>query len=76
MPESARKKLVSAFRGLKDRNIKVLWKWETDQMIGEDGKEEELENIMLKKWLPQQDVLGKRSNTYFITNKDWGTLQE
>ncbi len=64
MPESARKKLVAAFKDLKNRNMKVLWKWETDYMIGEDGREEELENIMLKKWLPQQDVWVNRSITY------------
>ncbi len=53
MPEPKRQELVKAFQALKERGIKVLWKWETEEMEGRP------DNILLKKWLPQQDVLGK-----------------
>lgn len=31
----------------------VLWKWETDHLPGQP------KNVMTKKWLPQQDILGR-----------------
>jgi glucuronosyltransferase len=51
MPNSTRKKFVNVFSQLKQ---KVVWKWESESME-EDAVPE---NIILKKWLPQQDILG------------------
>ncbi|XP_023014643.2 UDP-glycosyltransferase UGT5 [Leptinotarsa decemlineata] len=40
---------------------KVIWKFESDL-------EEKPENVMLLKWLPQQDVLGHQNTVAFITH--------
>lgn len=38
---------------LSELPYKVLWKWETDHLPGQPP------NVIIRKWLPQQDVLGK-----------------
>lgn len=38
---------------------RVLWKWESDSMPGKP------DNVMLRRWLPQQDVLG-HNNTRWV----------
>ena len=53
--EKKRKTLLNVFGKLKQ---KVLWKWETESM------EDKPENVMLHKWLPQQDVLGHPNYRY------------
>ncbi len=50
MPDIVKEKLLKAFA---DVGMKILWKWETESMEGKP------DNILLRKWLPQQDVLGK-----------------
>lgn len=50
LPADKRAMLLGAFSRMKER---VLWKWEAEDMPGKP------ENVMLKKWIPQQDVLGK-----------------
>jgi hypothetical protein len=50
MPEAKRQAFLEAFSKLKQR---VLWKWETDSLPGQP------KNVMLGKWLPQSDILGK-----------------
>jgi glucuronosyltransferase len=57
MPAETKRVFTSVFSKLKQ---KVLWKWETEDMEGKPA------NVMLKKWLPQQDVLGERSNCSFL----------
>ena len=49
MSDQTRKTFFKVFGKLKQ---KVLWKWETGNV------EETPKNVMLHKWLPQQDVLG------------------
>jgi len=49
MQEEKRRTLLSVFASLKQ---KVLWKWETEEMLDLP------KNVKLSKWLPQQDVLG------------------
>ena len=49
MPEETRKIFVNVFSRLKQR---VLWKWPKEMP-------DRPPNVMLSKWIPQQDVLGK-----------------
>lgn len=51
MPVYLRKMLMTVFRNLPQR---VLWKYED-----EDDMLDLPSNVMLGKWLPQQDILGK-----------------
>lgn len=41
--------LINVFRKIK---LRVLWKWEDDHMTDKP------ENVMIGKWLPQNDILG------------------
>ncbi len=50
MPEEKKRIFLSVFSKLK---LKVLLKWETEEMEGKP------DNVMLRKWMPQQDVLGE-----------------
>lgn len=49
MPEDFRKVFVRVFSRL---NVRVIWKWETESMPDTPP------NVLLRKWLPQQDILG------------------
>ncbi len=59
MPDIVKDKLLKAFA---DVGKKILWKWETESMEGKP------DNVLLKKWLPQQDVLGKGFVKKFAPN--------
>lgn len=50
MPEEKRLAFVNTFRRLKQR---VIWKWESEVPMADKP-----DNVMLYKWIPQQDVLG------------------
>ena len=67
MSEENRLKLVTAFGKLKE---KVLWKWETETMPNLPS------NIMLSKWLPQQDVLAHPKVKLFVTHGGQSSFQE
>lgn len=43
------KAFLDAFSELQQR---VLWKWEADSLAGQPH------NVMLRKWMPQNDILG------------------
>lgn len=60
MPEKLRKMLVKAFARLP---YNVLWKWEDNQMNHDIPS-----NVMLSRWLPQQDILGHKKLRAFITH--------
>jgi glucuronosyltransferase len=49
MPSETVKAFLDAFAELSQR---VLWKWETDSVP------KKKKNVMLGKWLPQNDILG------------------
>lgn len=49
LPESMRNDILDVFAGLKQ---KVLWKFENDNIPSLP------KNVMVRKWLPQQDILG------------------
>ena len=67
MSDDKRKALLSVFGKLKQ---KVLWKWETDHM------EDQPSNVMLHKWLPQQDVLGHPNVKLFVSHGGQSSFQE
>ena len=67
MSEDKRKTLLNVFGKLKQ---KVLWKWETEHM------EDKPSNVMLHKWLPQQDVLGHPNVKLFISHAGQSSFQE
>lgn len=50
LPNQTKEAIISA---LAELPYNVLWKWETDHLPGQP------KNVMVKKWLPQQDILGK-----------------
>ena len=49
MPVHLRNAFLNAFRQLPQR---VLWKWENDTLPNKP------DNVMIKKWMPQRDILG------------------
>ena len=58
MPLHVRKMFLEAFRKLPQR---VLWKWEADELVDKP------DNVMIKKWIPQRDILGRfRFIIYYI----------
>lgn len=59
MPEILRQMLLRVFRQLPQR---VLWKWEGEEMSDLP------ENVMLGRWLPQQDLLGHPKIKAFVTH--------
>ena len=67
MSNQTRKTFFKAFEKLKQ---KVLWKWETGNV------EETPKNVMLHKWLPQQDVLGHPNVKLFVSHGGKGGFQE
>ncbi|XP_049792508.1 UDP-glycosyltransferase UGT5-like [Schistocerca nitens] len=67
MPEDKRRAFLSAFSQLPQR---VLWKWEMDNLP------EQPENVMIAKWLPQQDVLAHPNIRLFITQGGLQSMNE
>lgn len=47
-----------------------LWKWEQDEMEGKP------DNVMLSKWLPQQDILAHPKMKVFVTHAGQSSFQE
>ncbi|XP_049808857.1 UDP-glucosyltransferase 2-like [Schistocerca nitens] len=58
LPESIRQALMDAFSEIPQ---KVLWKFEDDSLPGKPS------NVMIAKWLPQEDVLSHPNIRLFIT---------
>lgn len=52
LPPEKRDAILKVLSKLKQ---KVLWKWETDVLPGQPP------NVKLSKWLPQNDIMGKKS---------------
>lgn len=59
MPEEKRAAFLAAFSKLKE---KVLWKWEDDNLPNKPP------NVMVRKWLPQTDILAHKNVKVFITH--------
>ncbi|XP_066987462.1 UDP-glycosyltransferase UGT5-like [Macrobrachium rosenbergii] len=66
MPSKYRDMLVEAFKRL---NHRILWKFERDLKGVSD-------NVMIKEWLPQQDILAHPNVKLFITHGGLLSLQE
>ena len=49
---------------------KVIWKFEADDLPGKP------DNLMLARWLPQQDILGHPNLKLFITHAGLNSMQE
>ena len=67
MSDSLRLMLMNVLGGLKQR---VLWKWESHEM------KDKPDNVMLSKWLPQQDILAHSKLRLFITHGGQSSAQE
>ena len=59
--------LLSALGQLKE---KVLMKWESDEMEGKP------DNMIVRKFLPQQDLLGHPNTKLFITHAGYLSFEE
>uniref|UniRef100_A0A8D8Q714 UDP-glucuronosyltransferase 2B11 n=1 Tax=Cacopsylla melanoneura TaxID=428564 RepID=A0A8D8Q714_9HEMI len=69
MGDFRRRAFLKAFARLPQ--YRVLWKWES-----EDVMEGQPENVLLKKWMPQQDVLAHPKVKLFIMQGGLQSLQE
>ncbi|XP_049856470.1 UDP-glucosyltransferase 2-like isoform X2 [Schistocerca gregaria] len=67
MPDWKRQAFIEAFRELPQ---KVLWKWENDSLPGQP------DNLMVSKWLPQQDILAHPNVRLFIMQGGLQSLNE
>ena len=67
MSDERRDMFLEVFQSLEQ---KVLWKWETESMPNLPA------NVMLKSWLPQQDVLGHPNVKMFISHGGQSSFQE
>lgn len=67
MSKEKREMFLNTFKGQKE---KILWKWETESM------EDQPDNVMLSKWLPQQEVLAHPNVKLFITHGGQSSFQE
>lgn len=68
MPEEYRQTFLRVFSKLKQR---VIWKWEEDKMEGLTGN-----NVLIRKWLPQQDILGHSKIKIFMSHGGLLSTQE
>lgn len=59
MPRDKLEAFVESFRGLKQ---KVIWKYENDSIVNLP------KNVMVRKWLPQSDILAHRNVVLFVTH--------
>lgn len=59
MPRDKLEAFVESFRGLKQ---KVLWKYENDSITNLPS------NVLVRKWLPQSDILAHRNVVLFVTH--------
>ncbi|XP_059484357.1 UDP-glucosyltransferase 2-like, partial [Neocloeon triangulifer] len=67
LPKHVMNDILKTFDNLK---LKVLWKFENDDMPGKPV------NVMINKWLSQQDVIGHKNCRLFITHGGRLSIQE
>ncbi|XP_065332906.1 uncharacterized protein LOC135934838 [Cloeon dipterum] len=67
LPDDVKKGIIEVFGKLKQ---KVLWKFEDDNLPGKP------KNVLINKWLSQQDVLGHKNMRIFITHGGRLSAQE
>lgn len=49
---------------------RIIWKWDTDVMPGKP------DNVMIGKWLPQDDILAHKNLKLFVTHGGLGSITE
>ncbi|KAJ8722029.1 hypothetical protein PYW08_004431 [Mythimna loreyi] len=59
LPAEKRDAILNVFRKLKQT---VLWKWEDDQL------ENKPDNLIIRKWLPQKEILSHRNIRVFVSH--------
>ncbi|XP_061392908.1 uncharacterized protein LOC133328353 [Musca vetustissima] len=59
MPQAKKDEILNAFRKLKQR---VLWKFEDSELEGKP------ENVLIRDWFPQDDILAHKNVKVFITH--------
>ncbi|GJQ66142.1 hypothetical protein Trydic_g4207 [Trypoxylus dichotomus] len=57
-------------RDLSELPYKILWKWEADHLPGQP------ENFIIRKWVPQQAILGHKNVKAFITHGGLRSIEE
>ncbi|XP_068207922.1 UDP-glycosyltransferase UGT5-like isoform X2 [Palaemon carinicauda] len=67
LPEKNRLMFIKVFGSLKQR---VLWKWDKESMPDLPP------NVLLRKWVPQQDILGHEKLRLFISQSGLFSTQE
>ncbi|KAG5872291.1 hypothetical protein JTB14_037423 [Gonioctena quinquepunctata] len=55
----SKEKIEIIKQALSELPFNVIWKWEADTLPGKPG------NVLIKKWLPQQDILGMFHDSIF-----------
>ncbi|RZC42789.1 UDP-glucuronosyltransferase 2B9, partial [Asbolus verrucosus] len=65
--EKLRNTIIEA---LAELPYKVLWKWESNQLPGKP------DNVIIRKWLPQQDILAHRNIKAFVTQGGLQSIEE
>lgn len=63
-------KVKSFLNVFKRSNKKIIWKWEDDKLP------EEYPNILIQKWLPQDDILAHPNSRLFISHCGLGGIAE
>ena len=67
LPKEKLEILIKTFAKLKQR---VIWKWETDELPGKP------DNVLIGKWLPQDDILAHKNVKLFISHGGLGSIVE
>ncbi|KAK9881060.1 hypothetical protein WA026_014405 [Henosepilachna vigintioctopunctata] len=67
MPKHILASLMNVFSKL---NQTILWKWENDELEGKP------DNVVIRKWLPQNDILAHKKMKLFITHAGLHSIQE
>ncbi|XP_001659549.2 UDP-glucuronosyltransferase 2C1 [Aedes aegypti] len=67
IPKDKLDALINTFARLKQR---VIWKWDTEHMPNKPA------NILLKKWLPQNDLLAHKNCRLFVMHGGLGGVAE
>ncbi|KAG5870475.1 hypothetical protein JTB14_030329 [Gonioctena quinquepunctata] len=57
-------------QALSELPFNVIWKWEADNLPGKPR------NVLIKKWLPQQDILGHPNVKVFVTQGGLQSIEE
>ena len=67
MPQEKVDILINTFSKLKH---KVIWKWESDELPNKP------DNVLIGKWLPQDDILAHKNVKLFISHGGLGSIVE